>query len=58
MLTQYINAAMHKATYKILPEGTFFGEIPDFNGVWANAETLEACREELKEVLGVDHARP
>lgn len=52
MLTKYIQAALHRANYKILPDdGTFFGEIPGFQGVWANADTLEACREELAEVL-------
>ena len=52
MLIGYIRAAMHKATYKILPnDGTFWGEIPGFQGVWANAPTLEACRDELEEVL-------
>lgn len=25
--------------------------ISEFNGVWANAENLETCREELREVL-------
>ena len=52
MLTKYIQAAMRKAKYEILPEdGSFYGEIPGFAGVWANAESLEACREELEEVL-------
>lgn len=51
MLTKYIIAAMHKATYEILSDGTFYGEIPGFQGVYANAETLEACREQLQEVL-------
>ncbi|PMB43930.1 HicB family protein [Fischerella thermalis CCMEE 5330] len=52
MLTKYIQAAMHKAKYKILSDNdTFYGEIPEFQGVWANADTLEACREELAEVL-------
>ena len=52
MLTNYIEAAMHKAHYEILPDGEgYFGNIPDLQGVWANAETLEACREELREVL-------
>lgn len=51
MLTKYITAAMRRATYEILPEGTFYGEIPDFQGVYANAETLELCREQLQEVL-------
>jgi len=52
MLTKYIQAAMHQAKYKILSDDdTFYGEIPGFQGVWANAGTLEACREELAEVL-------
>jgi predicted RNase H-like HicB family nuclease len=29
----------------------FWGEIPGFQGVWANAPTLEACRDELEQVL-------
>ncbi len=52
MLTNYIQAAMRQAHYEILPDGEgYFGSIPDLQGVWANAETLEACREELREVL-------
>ncbi|HEY7349823.1 MAG TPA: type II toxin-antitoxin system HicB family antitoxin [Ktedonobacterales bacterium] len=51
MLTDYIRAAMRRATYEVLSDGTFYGKIPGFQGVWANAPTLEACREELREVL-------
>jgi len=52
MLTKYIRAAMGKARYEILPDdGTFYGEIVGFDGVWANTDTLEACRDELEEVL-------
>jgi predicted RNase H-like HicB family nuclease len=51
MLTEYIRAAMRRATYEILTDGTFYGEIPGFQGVYANADTLEACRDELQEVL-------
>ena len=52
MLTKYIRVAMKKARYGILPDdGTFYGEIPGFDGVWANADTLEKCRDELVEVL-------
>ena len=52
MLTKYIQAAMHQAKYKILSDDdTFYGEIPGFQGVWANAGTKDACREELAEVL-------
>ncbi len=52
MLSDYIAAAMRKAKYEILTDdGTYYGEIPGFQGVWADAETLEACRTELQEVL-------
>ncbi|MCL1473985.1 type II toxin-antitoxin system HicB family antitoxin [Argonema antarcticum] len=52
MLTKYIQAAMRQAKYEILPDdGTFYGEIPICEGVYANAATLDACREELQEVL-------
>ena len=51
MLTQYIQAALKKAKYKILEDGEYFGEIPGFEGVWASAKTLEDCREELSSAL-------
>jgi predicted RNase H-like HicB family nuclease len=52
MLTAYISAAMRKARYEILPDGEgYFGTIEELQGVWANADSLEACREELQEVL-------
>jgi predicted RNase H-like HicB family nuclease len=52
MLKDYIRAAMNKARYEILPDDrTFYGEIPGFDGVYANADTLEDCRDELEEVL-------
>ncbi|HEX8521783.1 MAG TPA: hypothetical protein VF669_05960 [Tepidisphaeraceae bacterium] len=52
MLTRYIDGAMRKARYKLLGkrEG-IFGEIPGFQGLWANARSLEACRDELRSVL-------
>ena len=52
MLTRYISGAIAKAKYEILPDdGTYYGDIPGFEGIYANAATLEACREELIEVL-------
>ncbi len=52
MLTQYIAATMRKAKYEILADdGSYHGEIPGFEGVWANTASLEGCREELAEVL-------
>ena len=52
MLTDYIQAAMHRAKYEILEDdGSFIGKIPGFQGVWANADTQDVCRKELEEVL-------
>lgn len=51
MLTSYIQSAMRRAKYEILTDSTFYAEIPDLPGVWANASTLEDCRLELQEVL-------
>jgi len=50
MLTSYIQAAMRRAKYEILSDGTYYGEIPDFQGVYANAQALDECRSELQEV--------
>ena len=52
MLLEYIQAALRHAKYEILPDdGSYYGEIPECNGVYANGDTLEECREELREVL-------
>lgn len=51
MLTDFISKQLNTAKYKLLEDKTYFGEIPSSRGVWANAKTLEKCREELKEVL-------
>lgn len=43
---------MQKATYEILSDdGSFYGEIPGFQGVWSNAATLQGCQEELQSAL-------
>ena len=52
MLTKYIEAAMRHAHYEILADDkSIYGEIPECQGVYANASTLEECRDELAEVL-------
>ena len=52
ILAEYIEIAMRDADFVIFVEdGTYYGEIYGFQGVWANADTLEECRQELKEVL-------
>ncbi|OGI56924.1 antitoxin HicB [Candidatus Nomurabacteria bacterium RIFCSPHIGHO2_02_FULL_37_13] len=51
MMSKFIEQKLKMAKYKLLKNGTFFAEIPSIRGVWANAKTLEKCREELAEVL-------
>ena len=52
MIREYIGAAMSKAHYEILADDrSYYGDIPDFEGVYANAPTLEECRNLLEEVL-------
>jgi predicted RNase H-like HicB family nuclease len=52
MLLEYIQAALRHAKYEILPDdGRYYGEIPECNGVYADTDSLEECREQLREVL-------
>lgn len=51
MLTEYVGKKLKEARYKLLKNGSYFGEIPGLRGVWANAKNLENCREELKSAL-------
>jgi predicted RNase H-like HicB family nuclease len=52
MLASYIDAALEQAVYDIIEdEGTYWGEIPGLQGVWARHATLEGCRRELREAL-------
>lgn len=51
MLFEYIQGALEMAEYKKLDDGTWFAEVPGFDGVWANNNSIEECRKELIEVL-------
>ena len=51
MLTRYISAAMKRAKYKTLDDGTCFGTIRGLAGVWANERTQDRCEAVLQEVL-------
>lgn len=52
MINQYIAVALRRAHYELLENGEgFYGSIPQLPGVWAQAATLEDCREELKSAL-------
>jgi predicted RNase H-like HicB family nuclease len=51
MIQEYCQNAIARAEYKKLDDGTWFAEIPGFQGVWANGESIEACRQDLWSVL-------
>ena len=51
MLSDFIALKMSRARYKLLADGSYFGEVPGLSGVWANDRKLERCRRELQEVL-------
>lgn len=52
MLANYLEQAMEQAIYEIIEdEGTYYGEIPALQGVWARHASLEGCRRELREAL-------
>jgi len=51
MLSSFIQAALLKAKYEVINNGRYYAEIPELRGVWAEGNTLEACRNELIEVV-------
>lgn len=52
MLAQYIDMAVELAQYEIIEDdGSYWGEIPGFQGVWAKHQTLAGCQRELREAL-------
>ncbi len=51
MFSEYVAKAMTQALYELIEDGTYFGEIPGFDGVWGNGATLEECRKDLIEAL-------
>ncbi len=48
---EYINNVMARSVYRILHDGTVFGEIPGLTGVWANEDSMEHCRQVLAKVI-------
>ena len=52
MLADYIDHAMELAIYDIIEEdGSYWGEVPGLQGVWARNCNLEECRRELREAV-------
>ena len=42
---------MHRAEYEKLEDGTYYAAVPGLQGVYADATSLEACRDELQSAL-------
>lgn len=52
MFRNSIQKIMQQAKYEILSDdNSYYGEIPGFQGVYANANNMEDCRNELQGVL-------
>lgn len=51
MLSEYIDHALRHAHIEQIEDGTYFGEIPGFDGLWANANSESDCHDELRSVL-------
>ena len=51
MLTDYLAASMRRAEYEQLPDGMWWGRIPGFKGLWAEAPGQDHCRAELASAL-------
>ncbi|MFQ5880962.1 MAG: type II toxin-antitoxin system HicB family antitoxin [Candidatus Methylomirabilales bacterium] len=51
VLGRYEKAALEGARFERLEDGSWYGEILGFPGVWTNSNNQDACRDELREVL-------
>jgi predicted RNase H-like HicB family nuclease len=52
MLLEYVQAALRHPKYEILRDDhSYYGAISECSGAYANAATLEECREQLREVV-------
>ena len=51
MITRYIAEALQRAQYRILDDRLFCATVTGLPGVIATGKTLEACRDELVEVV-------
>jgi predicted RNase H-like HicB family nuclease len=51
VIANYISEALHRARYSVVDGRVFCATVPGLAGVIATAESLEACRDELAEVV-------
>ncbi len=50
-IAKKINQLMQGAVFEKLSDGTWWGNVPECPGAWANEETLEKCKKVLAEVV-------
>ncbi len=50
-MAEYVYNAMAKARYQVLEDGSYYGDIFLCPGVWATGDTVEDCRDALRDVL-------
>jgi predicted RNase H-like HicB family nuclease len=50
-MAEYVYNAMAKARYQVLEDGTYYADIFLCPGVWAIGETVDECREALRDAL-------
>lgn len=48
---EYAKAAMNRAHYEEIEDGTWYASIPGFDGLWAVGSSQEDVREQLYETL-------
>lgn len=68
MITLDFDRALRRAHYSRLDDGTFCATVPGLRGVIATAPSVEACRDQLAEIieewvlvrgaLGLENVRP
>ena len=51
MFSEYIGAALRRAKYESLENGSYMATVEGLRGVIATGETIEICREDLIEVI-------
>ncbi len=51
LLTSYIKAAMSKTVIEKFDDGSFYAEIPECVGLWANEDSIEDCIGVIREAL-------
>jgi predicted RNase H-like HicB family nuclease len=51
MFSEYIGAALRRAKYESLENGTYMATVEGLRGVIATGETIEKCREDLIKVI-------